>query len=115
VRAIKRTSSVRSRSELVNVITQQPGFGQQPKNRFMAKNRAREVEKLCSDNASKHSAGLPEKEAIVRLLVDAYPLCNDRNYLAHDRTSTDNRPLLSGNDQRRQVRASILSGLRGLV
>ena len=70
-------------SELVTLITQQPGFGEQSKNRFSAKNRAKEVEKLCSNGASKHPAGLPETEAIVRLLNDAYPLCSDRNWLAH--------------------------------
>jgi hypothetical protein len=35
-------------SELVTVITQEPGFGEQPKNRFTAKNRAKEVERLRS-------------------------------------------------------------------
>ena len=70
-------------SELVSLITRRLGFGEQPKNRFSAKNRAKEVEKLCSDNASKRPAGLPETEAIVRLLNEASPLCNDRNWLAH--------------------------------
>jgi hypothetical protein len=70
-------------SELVSLITRQPGFGELPKNRFSAKNRAKEVERLCSENASKHAAGLPETEAIVRLLNEACPLCDDRNWLAH--------------------------------
>src|SRR6476660_3125749 len=69
-------------SALVTVITR-PVPGEKPKSHFTAKTRAKDVEELCSNSASKHPAGLPEGEAIVRLLDDAYWLCNDRNWLAH--------------------------------
>jgi hypothetical protein len=70
-------------SELVNVITRDPDFGEDPANRWSAKDRPKKVRRLCDQTQSQHPAGLPETDAIVRCLGDAFPLCNERNLLAH--------------------------------
>jgi len=70
-------------SELVNVITRDPDFGEDPANRWSAKDRHKKVRKICDQNQSQHPAGLPETDAIVRCLDEAFPLCNERNLLAH--------------------------------
>lgn len=71
-------------SALLNVITQDPGFGDNPTTaRWSAKDRPKEVGKLCMLHQCEHPAGLPETDAIVRYLSEAFPLCNERNWLAH--------------------------------
>jgi hypothetical protein len=71
-------------SELLNVITGDPSFGEDPTtNRWSAKDRPTEVRKLCDQHRAKHFGGLPETDAIVHHLREAFPLCNDRNLLAH--------------------------------
>jgi hypothetical protein len=71
-------------SELLNVITGDPDFGENPTTtRWSAKDRPKEVRKLCDQHKSEHPNGLPETDAIVRRLREAFPLCNERNLLAH--------------------------------
>jgi hypothetical protein len=71
-------------SELLNVITGDPDFGENPTTiRWSAKDRPKEVRKLCNQHQSEHPDGLPETDAIVLQLREAFPLCKDRNLLAH--------------------------------
>ena len=71
-------------SELLNVITGDLDFGENPTTtRWSAKDRPKEVRKLCDQHKSEHPDGLPETDAIVRRLREAFPLCNERNLLTH--------------------------------
>jgi len=70
-------------SDLLECITREPGFGEKPCNRMPAQKRPELVRKLCAKYEAKHPGGLPETDEIVRLLSEAFPLCNERNLLAH--------------------------------
>ena len=68
-------------AELAGVITLKSDFGE---NSVLARKRAaEEVQGSLRRNQSKHRDGLPEADAIVRRLWDAFVLCNERNWLAH--------------------------------
>jgi hypothetical protein len=43
----------------------------------------RVAEALCAKNHNKYPGGLPEANAIANLLDEAFPICNERNWLAH--------------------------------
>jgi hypothetical protein len=66
-------------AELADVITLDPGFGETLV--WSAKDRPKKFGKLCAQNESEHPGGLPEAD--VRCFDEAFPLCNDRNWLAH--------------------------------
>ena len=68
-------------AELADVITLDPGFGETLF--WSAKDRPKKFGKLCAENQSKHPGGLPEADAIVRCFEEAFPLCSERNWLAH--------------------------------
>ena len=70
-------------AELADAITVNLGFGETEVLVWSAKDRARKFGKLCAENQSKHPGGLPEADTIVRCFDEAFPLCNDRNWLAH--------------------------------
>lgn len=50
---------------------------------WSAKDRSDKFRKLCVDNEGKHPDGLPDADALVRWLDEAFPLCRDRNLLVH--------------------------------
>ena len=68
-------------AELADAITLDLRYGETLV--WSAKERPKEFGKLCAQNQSKHPGGLPEADAIVRCFDEAFPLCNDRNWLAH--------------------------------
>jgi hypothetical protein len=41
-------------SKLIDVISREPGFGEQPKNRWTAKSRPEKIKRLSSENACKN-------------------------------------------------------------
>ena len=68
-------------AELAGVITLKSDFGKTLS--WRANERPKKFKDLCARNQSKHRDGLPEADAIVRRLWDAFVLCNERNWLAH--------------------------------
>jgi hypothetical protein len=70
-------------ADLAGVITLDPRFGETKATVWSAKDRPEKFGKLCADNQGKHPGGLPEADAIVRCLDEAFALCKDRNWLAH--------------------------------
>ena len=70
-------------TELADVIRRNPGCGETKALVWSAKDRPKKFGKLCAENQSKHPGGLPEADTIVRCFDEAFPLCKDRNYLAH--------------------------------
>src|SRR5262249_42202997 len=70
-------------AELADVIALSLGFGETKALVWSAKDRPKRFGKLCAQYQSKHPSGLPETDAIVRCFDEAFPLCNDRNWLAH--------------------------------
>jgi hypothetical protein len=70
-------------AEMADVITLDPRFGETEATAWSAKDRPKKFGKLCADNQGKHPRGLPEVDAIVRCLDEAFPLCKDRNWLTH--------------------------------
>jgi hypothetical protein len=69
-------------AELANVVTLTPGFGETKALGWFAKERPKKFTALCTQNHKKHPSGLPEADAIARLLDEAFHLCNERNWLA---------------------------------
>jgi hypothetical protein len=70
-------------ADLAEVITLDPRFGETKATVWSAKDRPEKLGKLCADHQCKHLGGLPEGDAIVRCLDEAFDLCKDRNWLAH--------------------------------
>jgi hypothetical protein len=69
-------------AELANVVTLTAGFGE-TEALGSAKERPKRFTELCAKNHNKHPGGLPEADAIAKLLDEAFRLCNERNWLAH--------------------------------
>jgi hypothetical protein len=70
-------------AELAEVISLDPKFGETKAIAWSAKERPQKFSKLCANNQDKHPGGLPEGDAIVRYLDEAFALCKDRNWLTH--------------------------------
>jgi len=70
-------------AELADVITLTPGFGETGA-LGVRKRAAEKFTALCAKNYNKHPGGLPEADAIAKLLDKAFRICNERNSLAHD-------------------------------
>jgi hypothetical protein len=70
-------------ADLADVITLTPGFGETKAVAWSAKERPKRFASLCVQNHNQHPRGLPEVDAIAKLLDEAFGLCNERNWLAH--------------------------------
>jgi hypothetical protein len=65
---------------LQDAITDEPGFGEQPKNQWNARDRPKRMSALIA----LHLGGdVQETKEIVKLLTDAIKVCEGRNLLAH--------------------------------
>jgi hypothetical protein len=65
---------------LQEVITKEPGFGEQRSNQWGTRERSARMVKLIEERLGKE---LPQTEQIAKLLTDAIDPCEQRNLLAH--------------------------------
>jgi len=65
--------------EMQNVVANDEAFSENGKNRWFAKDRPEKMRQLMIDRGCKND----EIATAHRVLTDAFPLCNDRNLLAH--------------------------------
>jgi hypothetical protein len=65
--------------DLQNVVAKDETFSDKRKNRWAAIERAEKIRQLMTD----HGCQDAEIATASRVLTDAFPLCNDRNLLAH--------------------------------
>jgi hypothetical protein len=67
-------------SDLLTVITDVPGFGERPDNRWPSNQRVKRMKKLIEQH---HPAGLPQTAELLAFLESSVLLSHDRNLLAH--------------------------------